>query len=369
MREGAMGVGSSLIYAPANFASTAELTALARASAEYDGMYISHIRSEAGKFLDAVDEIIGIARDAKTRAEIYHFKASGKPNWPKLDDAIAKIEAARADGVAVTTDMYTYAASSTGLDAAMPLWVQEGGHDAWVARLKDPAIRARVAEEMHNPDVEFENRIEHAGGPEGVLLVGFKNPELRKYQGKTLGEVSRERGTPPEKTAIDLVIEDNTRVQVIYFVMSEDNITKKIKLPFMSFGSDGGSMAPEGVFLNQSTHPRAYGNFARIFAKYVREEKALTIEEAVRKLTSQPAANLKLRDRGTLAAGYFADVVVFDPATIRDHATFAEPHQLATGVRDVFVNGVLTIENEQHTGAKAGRVVRGPGWTGWTGAQ
>lgn len=363
MREGAMGVGSSLIYAPANFASTAELTALAKASAEYDGMYISHIRSEAGKFLEAVDEIIGIARDAKTRAEIYHFKASGRPNWGKLDDAIARIEAARADGVAITTDMYTYAASSTGLDAAMPLWVQEGGHDAWVARLKDPAIRARVADEMRNPGGDFENRLEHAGGPDGVLLVGFKNPDLRKYQGKTLGEVSRERGTPPEETAIDLVIEDDSRVQVIYFVMSEDNITKKIKLPYMSFGSDGGSMAPEGVFLNQSTHPRAYGNFARIFAKYVRDEKALTIEDAVRKLTLQPATNLKLKDRGKLAEGYFADVVVFDPATIQDHATFNEPHQLATGVKDVFVNGVLTVENEQHTGAKAGRVVRGPGWT------
>jgi N-acyl-D-amino-acid deacylase len=365
MREGAMGVGSSLIYAPANFASTEELTALARASAEYDGMYISHIRSEAGKFLEAVDEIIGIARAANTRAEIYHFKASGRPNWGKLDQAIAKIEAARASGVAITTDMYAYAASSTGLDAAMPLWVQEGGHDAWVARLKDPAIKARVADEMRNPEGDFENRLEHAGGPDGVLLLGFKNPALRKYQGKTLGEVARERGTPPEETAIDLVVEDNSRVQVAYFVMSEDNITKKIKLPYMSFGSDGGSMAPEGVFLNQSTHPRAYGNFARIFAKYVRDEKALTIEDAVRKLTLQPATNLKLRDRGKLADGYFADIVVFDPATIQDHATINDPHQLATGVKDVFVNGVLTIENEEHTGAKAGRVVRGPGWTGW----
>src|SRR5690606_16541835 len=330
--EGAMGVGSSLIYAPANFASTEELTALVAAAAEFDGMYISHIRSEAGTFLEAVDELIGIARATGAPAEIYHFKASGRPNWAKLDQAIAKIEAARAEGLAVTTDMYAYPASSTGLDAAMPLWVQEGGPEAWIERLKDPAIRARVADEMRNPDVDFESRIEHAGGPDGVLLVGFKNPALRKYQGKTLGEVARERGTPPEETAIDLVIEDGTRVQVVYFVMSEENISKKIKLPFMSFGSDGGSMAPEGVFLNQSTHPRAYGNFARIFAKYVREEKAITIEDAVRKLTLLPATNLKLKDRGKLQEGYFADVVVFDPATIQDHATFQEPHQLSTGV-------------------------------------
>lgn len=369
MREGALGVGSSLIYAPANFASTDELTALVSAAAESGGMYISHIRSESGKFLEAVDEIVGIARATGAPAEIYHFKASGKPNWGKLDEAIAKIEAARADGVAITTDMYAYAASSTGLDAAMPLWVQEGGHDAWVARLKDPEIRARVAEEMRDPGADFENRLDHAGGPEGVLLLGFKNPDLRKYQGKTLGDVARERGTPPEETAIDLVIEDDSRVQVAYFVMSEENITKKIKLPFMSFGSDGGSMAPEGVFLNQSTHPRAYGNFARVFAKYVREDGALTIEDAVRKLTLLPATNLKIRDRGRLAEGYYADVVVFDPATIQDHATFKEPHQLATGVSHVFVNGVLTIENEDHTGAKAGRVVRGPGWSGWDKAE
>lgn len=365
MREGAMGVGSSLIYAPANFASTEELTSLVAAAAEFGGMYISHIRSESGKFLEAVDEIIGISKATGAPVEIYHFKASGKPNWPKFDQAIAKIEAARAEGVAITTDMYVYAASSTGLEAAMPLWVQEGGHDAWVARLKDPAIRARVADEMRNPGEDFENRIEHAGGPDGVLLVGFKNPALRKYQGKTLGDVSRERGTPPEETAIDLVVEDDSRVQVIYFVMSEDNVRKGTTLPYMSFGSDGGSMAPEGLFLNQSTHPRAYGNFARVFAKYVREEKSLTLEEAIRKMTSLPASNLKLRDRGRLEQGYYADVVVFDPATIQDHATFKEPHQLSTGVKHVFVNGVLTVADEEHTGAKAGRVVRGPGWTGW----
>ncbi|MEZ5915575.1 MAG: amidohydrolase family protein [Parvularculaceae bacterium] len=369
MREGAMGVGSSLIYAPANFASTQELKALVAAAAEFDGMYISHIRSEAGKFLEAVDELIDIARATGAPAEIYHFKASGRPNWDKLDQAIARIEAAREEGLAITTDMYAYPASSTGLDAAMPLWVQEGGTEAWIERLKDPETRARVAEEMRDPNVDFENRIEHAGGADGVLLVGFKNPALRKYQGMTLGEVARERGTPPEETAIDLVIEDGTRVQVVYFVMSEENIAKKIKLPFMSFGSDGGSMAPEGVFLNQSTHPRAYGNFARIFAKYVRDDKTISIEDAVRRLTLLPATNLKLKDRGKLAEGYFADIVVFDPATIADNATFENPHQLSTGVSEVFVNGALTIENGEHTGVKAGRVVRGPGWTGRTGAE
>lgn len=365
MKEGAIGVGSSLIYAPANFASTDELTALVAAAAEFDGMYISHIRSESGKFLEAVDEIIGIARKTGANAEIYHFKASGRPNWGKADQAIAKIDAARKEGVAVTTDMYVYPASSTGLDAAMPLWVQEGGHEKWVERLKNPAIRARVVDEMRNPTPDSENRLDHSGGAEGVLLLGFRNPALRKYQGKTLAEVAADRGTSPEETAIDLVIEDDSRVQVAYFTMSEENITKEIKLPYMSFGSDGGSMAPEGVFLNQSTHPRAYGNFARIFAKYVREEKAITIEDAVRKLTSLPAANMKLRDRGKLEEGYFADVVVFDPATIKDHATFDKPHQLSTGVSAVFVNGVLTVRDGEHTGAKAGRVVRGPGWTGW----
>lgn len=369
MGEGALGVGSSLIYAPANFASTEELTALVAAAAESDGMYISHIRSESGKFLEAVDEIIGISRATGANAEIYHFKASGRPNWGKADEAIAKIEAARAEGVPITTDMYVYPASSTGLDAAMPLWVQEGGHDKWVERLKDPAIRARVVDEMQNPTPDSENRLDHSGGPDGVLLLGFRNPALRKYQGKTLAEVAAERGASPEETAIDLVIEDDSRVQVAYFTMSEENITKEIKLPYMSFGSDGGSMAPEGVFLNQSTHPRAYGNFARVFAKYVRDEKAITIEDAVRKLTSLPAENLKLRERGKLDEGYFADVVVFDPATIQDHATFDEPHQLATGVSHVFVNGVLTIDDEKHTGAKAGRVVRGPGWTGWDAAK
>lgn len=365
MREGAMGVGSSLIYAPANFADTEELIALNKAASEYGGMYISHIRSEAQQLLEAIDELIEISEKAGAPAEIYHFKASGQSNWDKLDAAIAKIDAARARGLHITADMYAYPASSTGLDAAMPLWVQEGGYEKWAERLKDPEIRAKVSAAILNPSDDFFSGITNAGGPEGVLLVGFRNPDLRKYIGKTLAEVSEERGTPYPETAMDLVIEDGSRVQVVYFSMSEDNIKKKIAQPWVSFGSDGGSMAPEGVFLKQSTHPRAYGNFARIFAKYVREEGVLTIEDAVRKLTSQPAGNLKIRDRGLLKPGYYADIVVFDPEIIQDKATFAEPHQLAVGVEDVFVNGALTIKDGVHTGAKAGRVVRGPGWEGW----
>ncbi|WP_375201073.1 N-acyl-D-amino-acid deacylase family protein [Hyphococcus sp.] len=365
MREGAMGVGSSLIYAPANFANTEELIALNAVVSEFGGMYISHIRSESQQLLEAVDELIEIAEKAGVPAEIYHLKASGQANWDKLDQVIAKVEAAQARGLKITADMYSYPASSTGLDAAMPLWVQEGGYEKWAERLRDPEIRARVADAILNPSEEFVSGITNAGGPEGVLLVGFRNPDLRPYIGKSLAEVAEERGTSYPETAMDLVIEDGSRVQVVYFSMSEDNIKKKIALPWVSFGSDGGSMAPEGVFLEQSTHPRAYGNFARVFAKYVRDEGVLTIEEAIRKLTSLPAGNLKLKDRGMLAPGYYADVVIFDPETIQDKASFAEPHQLSVGVSDVFVNGVQTLKDGTHTGAKAGRVVRGPGWTGW----
>ncbi len=364
MREGAMGVGSSLIYAPANFASTEELVALNEAAAEFGGMYISHIRSESYGLLEAVDELIHIAREAGVPAEIYHLKASGQANWDKLDQVVAKVNAAREEGLQITADMYSYPASSTGLDAAMPLWVQEGGYEKWAERLKDPEIRKRVADAINNPSDDFFSGIANAGGPDGVLLIGFKNPELRKYIGKTLADVAEERGTSYADTAMDLVIEDGSRVQVVYFSMSEENIAKKVALPWVSFGSDGGSMAPEGVFLNQSTHPRAYGNFARVFAKYVREESVIPIEEAVRKMTSLPADNLGIKDRGTLAPGYYADVVVFDPSAIQDKATFAEPHQLAVGVDHVFVNGVHTLRDGVHTGAKAGRVVRGPGWDG-----
>lgn len=364
MEEGALGVGSSLIYAPANFANTEELIALMEAANEYGGMYVSHLRSESGMLLEAAGELIEVARATGAPAEIYHLKAGGEENWPKLDQVIDMVNAARDEGLAITADMYTYPASSTGLNASMPLWVQEGGHDAWVARLKDPEIRARVIEEMRNPPEGFENRLHHAGGPSGVLLVGFRNPDLRQYVGKTLAEVAEERGTSAEDTVIDLIIEDNSRIQVVYFIMSEDNVKKKAAIPWVSFGSDGGAMAPEGAFLEQSTHPRAYGNFARVLGKYVREESVLSLEEAIRKMTSLPAGNLKIRDRGKLETGYYADIVVFDPETVSDHATFAEPHQLATGVMHVFVNGVHTIKDERHTGAKAGRVVRGPGWVG-----
>ncbi len=364
MEEGALGVGSSLIYAPANFADTEELVALMQAASEYGGMYISHMRSESGRLVEAVDELIEIARASDAPAEIYHLKAGGEENWPKLDEVIEKVEAARGEGLAITADMYTYPASSTGLNASMPLWVQEGGHEAWMARLRDADTRARVIAEMRAPSDEFENRMHHAGGPAGVLLVGFRNPDLRQYVGKTLAVVAAERNTSPEDTIIDLILEDNSRVQVVYFIMSEDNVRKKIALPWVSFGSDGGAMAPEGDFLEQSTHPRAYGNFARVLAKYVRDDGVIPLEEAIRKLTFLPASNLKIRERGKLAPTYYADIVIFDPATVQDHATFAEPHQLATGVAHVFVNGVHTIEGGEHTGAKAGRVVRGPGWKG-----
>lgn len=364
MEEGALGVGSSLIYAPANFADTAELIALVQTASEHGGMYISHIRSEAGRLVEAVDELIEIARASGAPAEIYHLKAGGAENWPKLDQVIENVEAARREGLAISADMYTYPASSTGLNASMPLWVQEGGHEAWMARLRDADARARVIAEMRAPSDGFENRMQHAGGPDGVLLVGFRNPDLRDNVGKTLAAVAAERNTSPEDTIIDLILEDNSRVQVVYFIMSEDNVRKKVALPWVSFGSDGGAMAPEGDFLEQSTHPRAYGNFARVLGKYVRDENVIPLEEAIRKLTFLPASNLKIRERGKLAPDYYADIVVFDPATIQDHATFAEPHQLATGVAHVFVNGVHTIEDGVHTGAKAGRVVRGPGWNG-----
>ncbi len=369
MAEGALGIGSSLIYAPANFASTAELTALARVAAESGGMYISHIRNEGHALLEAVDELIEISRASGAPAEIYHLKASGEANWDKLDTVIERVEAARESGLRITADVYTYPASSTGLDAAMPLWVQEGGYERWRERLQDPELRARVVEAIRNPSDDFVSGIVNAGGPEGVLLVGFRNPDLRGYIGKTLAEVAAERGTSPEDTAIDLVIEDGSRVQVVYFSMSEENVAKKIALPWVSFGSDGGAKAPEGLFLAKSTHPRSYGNFARVYAKYVRDENVLTLEDAVRKMTGLPAANLGLKGRGRLEPGHYADVVVFDPATIQDKATFAEPHQLASGVEHVFVNGLHTIAEGEHTGAKGGRVVRGPGWTGWDAAE
>ena len=364
MEEGALGVTTALIYAPNTFARTPELIALAQESARCGGMYIAHIRSEGDRLLEAVDETIEIARASGAPAEIYHFKQSGQDNWGKLDAAIARIERARADGVRITADMYTYVAGATGLDAAMPTWVQDGGYDAWAARLKDPAIRARVIAEMKvRHPADWENLM-GAAGPEGTLLLAFKNPALKPYTGKTLAEVARLRGVSPEEAAIELVVEDGTRVGVAYFLMSEDNVRREVALPWMSFGSDEEAPAPEGAFLKSHNHPRAYGNFARVLARYVRDEHRLTLAEAVRKLSGAPAQVLSLKDRGLLKPGYYADIVVFDPATIQDHATFDQPAQLATGVEDVLVNGGFALRDGRATGAPTGRVVRGRAWTG-----
>ncbi len=371
MREGALGVGSSLIYAPAFYANTDELIALMQAAAEYEGMYISHLRSEANQLLEAVDELIRIARESGAPAEIYHLKQAGADNWGKLDSVIARIERARADGVRITTDMYTYTAGATGLDAAMPPWVQEGGYEAWAKRLQDPAVRRKVMQEMRTPTNAWENLMLLTGSPERVILVGFKADSLKRHTGKTLAAVAQEYGLSPEEMAIELVIRDGSRVGTVYFLMSEDNVKRQLQLPYMSFGSDGQAMAPEGAFLKSATHPRAYGNFARVLGKYVRDEQVMPMEDAIRRLSAMPAEHLGLRRRGQLAAGFHADVVVFDPAAVADKATFEEPHQLAVGMRHVFVNGVAVVKDGAHTGATPGRVVRGPGWTGWaaTGAQ
>jgi N-acyl-D-amino-acid deacylase len=366
MKEGAVGVGSSLIYAPANFAETPELVALTREAARCGGMYISHIRDEGPKLLEAIDELVAISRQSGAPAEIYHYKQAGKENWGKIDAAVAKVNAARAAGLRITADMYTYPASSTGFDAAFPLWIQDGGLEKWVARLKDPKLRARAFADMHKPDASENTKIV-LYDPDKVILVGFKTSKLKPLTGKTLAEVAKMRGKSPEETAADLIVEDGTRIQVVYFSMSEDNVRRETALPWMSFGSDADSRGPYGVFLKSSTHPRAYGNVARLLGHYVRDEKTTSLPDAIRRLTSLPATNLSIRQRGSLKPGYYADVVVFDPATIRDNATFAKPQQLATGVENVFVNGVQVWRDGKHTGAKPGRFVRGPGWTGWPG--
>jgi N-acyl-D-amino-acid deacylase len=364
MREGAMGVGSSLIYAPASFADTDELIALVSAAAEYDGSYISHIRSEGSRLEEGVQELIKIASITRAPAEVYHLKASGRNNWHKLNNVFDLIESARAAGLFITANMYTYPAGSTGLDATMPLWVQDGGHDAWVERLQDPEIRARVAEEMRLPTAEWENFFVDAG-PSNILLIGFRNPALRHLIGKTLQEVADERGTDPATTAMDLVVEDDSRVDAVFFLMSEENVRRKIAKPWISFGSDAGAPSAEGVFLQSSRHPRTYGNFARLIGKYVRDERIVSLQEAIRRMTSLPAANIGVFQRGELREGYYADVIVFDPGQVRDNATFEDPHQYATGMWHVFVNGEHVLKNGRHTGAKPGRFVRGPGWDGW----
>jgi N-acyl-D-amino-acid deacylase len=364
MRDGALGVGSSLIYAPANFADTDELIALVGAAAEFGGAYISHIRSEGNRLEEAVTELIKIASITGSPSEIYHLKASGRPNWYKLQNVFEMIEAARDAGLRISADIYPYPASATGLNASMPLWVQEGGHDAWIARLRDPQIRARVVAEMYDPDADWENRFVQAG-PDNILLLEFNNDDLKPLIGKTLKEVSDERGTDPAETAIDLVIEDDSRVGVSYFMMSEDNVRRTVAKPWVSFGSDAGAPAAEGVFLKSNPHPRAYGTFARVLGRYSRDEGVMPLHEAIRRMTSLPALNTSIRGRGLLAEDRYADIVVFDPDTVADRATFEEPHQYADGIEQVFVNGVQVIRDGEHTGATPGRIVYGPGWRGW----
>ena len=361
MEEGALGIGSSLIYAPAFYSSTEELIELCKIASDYNGMYISHLRSESNQFLEALEELITISEKAGIRAEVYHLKAGGVKNHYKMDQAIARIDAARKRGLDISTDMYTYIAGATGLDAHMPPWVQEGGYNKWVERLKDPDIRAQVKQEMTIDTDEWEN-LGYLAGPDGVLFAGFKNSDLRQYIGKTLKEVADELGKHYADVAMDFVIQDGSRVDVVYFLMSEENVKKQIQLPYISFGSDAGSLAPEGDFLKYNPHPRAYGNFARLLGKYVREEKLIPLEEAVYKLSGLSADKLKIKDRGYLKKGNFADVVIFDPETIQDHATFSNPHQLATGVHHVFVNGMQVLKDGEHTGKTPGRVVRGPGY-------
>jgi N-acyl-D-amino-acid deacylase len=361
MEAGALGIGSSLIYAPGTYARTEELIELCKAAAPYKGKYISHLRSEGDRLLEAVDELIRISREAGVPAEIYHLKAAGAPNWTKLDAVIAKVEEARKQGLKITADMYTYTAGATGFDACLPRWALDGGYDALFPRLEDPQTRTRIVTEMRTPGLGFENLCLAAGSPDRILLVGFKSEALKPYTGKTLAEVAKLRDKDPEETILDLVAEDRTRIGVVFFLMSEDNVRKQVPLPWVSFGSDAGSLATEGVFLKSSTHPRAYGNFARVLGRYVREEKLLPLAAAIRKLSGLPSANLGLDRRGLLIPGMFADVVVFDPKTIADHATFDQPHQYATGVRDVFVNGVQVLKDGEHTGALPGRALKGPG--------
>jgi len=361
MEEGALGIGSSMIYAPATYASTEELITLSRVASQYGGMYITHMRSEGNKLLEAVDEVLQIANKANVPAEIYHLKAAGKSNWGKMDRVIAKIDSAQKAGLKISADMYTYVAGATGLDAAMPTWAQEGGYGEWVKRLQDPATRKRVIAEMKTDAQDWENLYYAAGSAEKLLLVGFRADSLKKFTGKTLAEVAKIRGKSPEETACDLVIQDGSRVGTVYFLMSEDNVKKQIKLPYVSFGSDAGALAAEGDFLKSSTHPRAYGNFVRLLGKYVRDEKVISLEEAVRRLSALPCENLKIQKRGKLAPGYFADLVIFDPKTIGDKATFDQPHQYATGVNHVFVNGVQVLKDGEPTGKPAGRFVKGPG--------
>ena len=363
MEAGALGIGSSLIYAPAFYATTEELIELCKVAAQHRGKYISHMRSEGNRLLEAVDELITISREAKIPAEIYHLKAAGKANWPKMDQVIAKVEAARASGLKITADMYTYPAGATGLDAAMPPWVLDGGYDAAYKRLADPELRKKIAQAIRTGGSDWENLYLAAGSADRVILVEFKNDKLKPLTGKTLADAAKLRKEDPVDTIMNLVLEDRSRVGAVYFMMSEDNLKKQIRLPWVSFGSDAASMSPEPPFTKSSAHPRAYGNFARLLGKYVREEKVIPLAEAIRRLTSLPAGNLELQDRGVLREGMLADVAVFDPASIADRATFEKPHQFAVGMKHVFVNGTQVLKDGEHTGAKPGRALYGPGKT------
>jgi N-acyl-D-aspartate/D-glutamate deacylase len=363
MAAGALGVGSSLIYAPGSYASTEELIALNQAAAPYQGKYISHLRSEGDRLLEAVDELIRIGREAGVPAEIYHLKAAGRDNWGKLDAALAKVEAARQDGQKVTADMYTYTAGATGFDACIPRWALDGGYDALWKRLQDPGTRERIKRETRTSGLGYENLCLAAGSPQRILLVEFKTDALKPLTGKTLAEVAARRHTDPEEAMLQLMFEDKTRIGVVFFLMSEENVRKQIQVPWISFGSDAGSLAPEGVFLKSGTHPRAYGNVARLLGKYVRDEQLLSLSQAIHRLSGLPATNLGLEARGFLKPGMFGDVVVFDPERIVDHATFEAPHQYSTGVQHVFVNGVQVLKDGKHTGALPGRALKGPGAT------
>lgn len=362
MQQGAMGVGSSLIYPPAFFAKTDELVALCKEASKYGGMYISHMRSEGNNLNQAVDELITIARDANIPAEIYHLKAAGKNNWDKMDSVIKQVENARAQGLHITADMYTYLAGATGLTASFPPSLQNGGFDKLWKRLQDPAIRKQMQQAMNTDAKDWENLYYGCGGADNVLLLGFKQDSLKKFVGKTLAQVAKIRNTSPEQTAMDLIVQDSTRVEVAYFLMNEKNVKKQIVLPWVSFGSDEGSYSPEGVFLKFNPHPRAYGNFVRVIGQYTRNEKLMPLQQAIYKLSKLPATNLKLQKRGELKVGYYADVVIFDPQRVKDNATYDKPHQFATGVTDVFVNGVQVLKDSKHTGATPGRFIKGPGY-------
>ena len=361
MEAGALGIGTSLIYPPAFYAKTDELIELCKVAAKYKGKYISHMRSEGNRLLEALDELIRISREAELPAEVYHIKAAGQQNWPKIDDLLGRIESAQKEGLKITANMYTYTAAGTGLDACLPPWTEDGGYPALFKRLRDPVTREKIAAQVKTATDEWENLYLAAGSPERILLVGFKTEKLKPLTGKSLAEVAKMRGKDPVETIMDLIAEDESRIESVYFLMSEENVKKEIAKPWISFGSDEASQAPEGVFLKSNPHPRAYGNFARVLGKYVREEKALTLAEAVRRLSALPATNLGLERRGFVKEGMFADIVVFDPATIADRATFDKPHQYAVGMKHVFVNGVHVLKDGEHTGAKPGRALWGPG--------